>query len=343
MLVCTYLYLCHASVLFSSLHSQFAEIAKDERWTSLSMDIMFSTDPQHQQPHGKKNLTIIILSIIETVAMNNQQIRYNLLRNPPYQINHQSKLAGKHITATKRRITFQFGFSSAKAIASGQSGANCRGEEHEVVLIWSHVSGKRELYMDGRPIHMSKGARGNTKFQYTWGIGPHVLKIVANFKDQAKIFERQFDLFLDGITFFRFLKIYQLGRSSSNASTRSNYSHEPSTEYSYRGAAYKEDELISTSQGEVTSVPNEVNFIPVDLFDQPSVATISVVSSGTTLSDDESSPKSYSFLSNAILSAYSQPPSNAPQGFFNQVPSHGNNARALVPVIANQSFSHCGM
>ena len=153
------------------------------------------------------------------MAMNHKQIRYDLRRNPPYQINFRSKRAGKHITATKRRITFQFGFSSAEAIASGQSDVNCRGEEHEVVLVWSHISGKRELFMDGKPIHVSKGPRGNTKFQFTWGIGPHVLKIVANFKDQAKNFERQFDLFLDGITFFRFLKIYQLGRSGIRNAT----------------------------------------------------------------------------------------------------------------------------
>ena len=76
--------------------------------------------------------------------------RYDLQRNPPYQINYRSKRAGKHITATKRRVTFQFGFSSAEAIASGEIEAACRGEEHEVVLIWSHVSGKRELFMDGK-------------------------------------------------------------------------------------------------------------------------------------------------------------------------------------------------
>eukprot|EP00573_Skeletonema_grethae_P004543 CAMPEP_0201698408 /NCGR_PEP_ID=MMETSP0578-20130828/19014_1 /ASSEMBLY_ACC=CAM_ASM_000663 /TAXON_ID=267565 /ORGANISM="Skeletonema grethea, Strain CCMP 1804" /LENGTH=51 /DNA_ID=CAMNT_0048184939 /DNA_START=20 /DNA_END=171 /DNA_ORIENTATION=- len=51
--------------------------------------------------------------------MNQEQIRYDLRRNPPYQINYRSKRAGKHITASKRRITFQFGFSSAAAIASG--------------------------------------------------------------------------------------------------------------------------------------------------------------------------------------------------------------------------------
>ena len=274
------------------------------------------------------------------VTMNHQQIRYDLRRNPPYQINFRSKRAGKHITASKRRITFQFGFSSAKAIASGQSEVNCRGEEHEVVLIWSHISGKRELYMDGRPIHMSKGPRGNTKFQFTWGIGPHVLKIVANFKDQAKNFERQFDLFLDGITFFRFYKIYQLGRSSSSGGGgSSSFSRAPSKEYTYRGAAYKDEEENSTSH---KSIPSEVNVKPLDLFDQPSVAAISLVSSGSTLSDDEFCPKSYDSVSNTILSAYNQPPSNAPQMTSKQVKGNDDsaNALALVPVPTNQFFCY---
>jgi len=279
------------------------------------------------------------------MAMNHKQIRYDLRRNPPYQINFRSKRAGKHITATKRRITFQFGFSSAEAIASGQSEVNCRGEEHEVVLVWSHISGKRELYMDGRMIHMSKGPRGNTKFQFTWGIGPHVLKIVAYFKDQAKNFERQFDLFLDGITFFRFFKIYQLGRSNSVGGSSSLRA--PSKEYSYRGASYRDetDNSFKDEKENNTShnnIPSEVNVNPLDLFDQPSVTAISVVSSGSTLSDDRFCPKSYDSVSNTILSAYNQPSNNAPYITPQQVQSHNVNINALALVPSNQFSCYYG-
>ena len=242
------------------------------------------------------------------MTMIQQDIRYDLQRNPPYQINYRSKRAGKHITASKRRITFQFGFSSADAIASGQTETSCRGEEHEVILIWSHVSGKRELFMDGTPIHVSKGPRGNTKFQFTWSIGPHVLKIVANFKDQSKNFERQFDLFLDGITFFRFFKIFQLGRTGKNFDNSSNYPRVVPKNYSYRSETYAEDKENNISQ---KNIPYEVNVKPIDLFDQPSVATLSLVSSGSTLSEDEFCPNSYDSVSNNILSAYNHPPSYA--------------------------------
>ena len=69
----------------------------------------------------------------------NNRPRYDLGLNPPYQINYRAKRAGKHITATKRRITFQFGFSNADAIHSGASEADCRGEEHEVEPVLGHL------------------------------------------------------------------------------------------------------------------------------------------------------------------------------------------------------------
>ena len=281
---------------------------------------------------------------------NNQQIRYDLHRNPPYQINYRSKRAGKHITATKRRITFQFGFSSAEAIASGEIEAACRGEEHEVVLIWSHVSGKRELFMDGKLIHTSRVAYANTKFQFTWGIGPHVLKIVGNFKDQAKNNSRQFDLQLDGISFFRFLNIYQLGRmkvkrstTSISSSSNSNSYPQAHPKYSYQGTAYKEDDMTTSSQtSRSVRVPPEVNVMPMDLLDAPSLA-ISMVSSGSTLgTTDEFCPTSYDSISNTILSAYNKSSSNVTQLSSQQPLSDDSNSRALVPVLANQMFGYYG-
>eukprot|EP00574_Skeletonema_japonicum_P010578 CAMPEP_0201713308 /NCGR_PEP_ID=MMETSP0593-20130828/194_1 /ASSEMBLY_ACC=CAM_ASM_000672 /TAXON_ID=267983 /ORGANISM="Skeletonema japonicum, Strain CCMP2506" /LENGTH=397 /DNA_ID=CAMNT_0048202441 /DNA_START=96 /DNA_END=1289 /DNA_ORIENTATION=+ len=284
---------------------------------------------------------------------------YDLQRNPPYQINYRSKRAGKHITATKRRITFQFGFSSAEAIASGDTEANCRGEEHEIVLIWSHVSGKRELFMDGKPIHASKAARGNTKFQYTWGIGTHVLKIIANGTPPMgeNSHMRQFDLLLDGISFFRFFRIYQLGRNQvkglSKPQTKDHYSRGPSKEYSFRGTGYAVSDDISdyddeedSSRDVVSSVPSsvEVQSKTMDLFETPSLMTaptLSITSSASSFSYDEFSPVNSpinskpAFDSNLIMSAYNGTSNVA------QLPSQDEsrsdvNSRALVPVSEDQ-------
>lgn len=258
--------------------------------------------------------------------------RYDLSLNPPYQINYRAKRAGKHISASKRRITFQFGFSSPTAITSGHTSLECRGEEHEVVLIWSHMTGKRQLFMDGREIHMSKAARGNTKFEYSWSTsGNHVLKMIANGTPQAGV--RQFDLELDGMSFFEFCKIYELGRSGGENSVAA-------AAYSYRGMGYDardEEEEPPMPEVEVT-----------DLFDsQPSslmspisqVGSIpSLVSStssvSTAYSYDEFTPvenyhgqKSFESISDDILGAYATAAPPAPVSSSQQ-----SSSRALVPV-----------
>mmetsp|Transcript_24606 Transcript_24606/g.53034 ORF Transcript_24606/g.53034 Transcript_24606/m.53034 type:complete len:399 (+) Transcript_24606:454-1650(+) len=271
--------------------------------------------------------------------------RYDLSLNPPYQINYRAKRAGKHISASKRRITFQFGFSSARAITAGLSQVECRGEEHEVVLIWSHMTGKRQLFMDGREIHMSKAARGNTKFEYSWGIGGnHVLKMIANGTPQAGI--KQFDLNLDGMSFFEFSKIYELGRSSRGGESVA------SAAYSYRGMGYdaRDDE-------EEEQPPPMPEVKVTDLFDSQPSSLMSPISqpsslmspisqygsipsllgsacSMSTSSYDEFTPvencnrqRSFDSISNDILGAYSTPTPPAPVSASQQ-----SSSRALVPV-----------
>jgi len=274
-------------------------------------------------------------------SANNSAPHYDLGINPPYQINYRAKRAGKHITASKRRITFQFGFSSVDAIASGHTEAECRGEEHEIVLIWSHITGKRQLFMDGREIHMSKAARGNTKFEYSWNIGgSHTLKIIANgTPSNRSSCQRQFDLELDGMSFFKFAKIYELGRSVTKESLATSLT------YSYRGMAY--DARDDDEEEEEPPMP-EVNVTAVDLFDAqpspmispmsnyssvPSLVGSMTSSTSTASSYDEFLPveyntqKSFESVSNEILCAYSNSP--PPAAANNSAPS---SSRALVSV-----------
>ena len=277
-----------------------------------------------------------------STSLNNCVPRYNLGINPPYQINYRAKRAGKHITATKRRITFQFGFSSAESIAAGRTEADCRGEEHEVVLIWSHITGKRQLYMDGREFHMSKAARGNTRFEHSWSItGNHVLKIIANgtppLGEAARAMHRQFDLELDGMSFFSFCKIYELGtgaaldkRETNDLCVPRSISSTPvvalpALTYSYRGAAYEarddydyEEEdvqqpLQRPPMPEVTVPPVVVDFFdsqPSTSFPVSSNLPLLTSSSTSSSSHDEFAPstsvyqKSFDSISSDILSAY---------------------------------------
>lgn len=279
---------------------------------------------------------------------------YDMRHNPPYQINYRAKRAGKHISASKRRITFQFGFSSASAISAGRTEVDCRGEEHEVVLIWSHITGKRQLFMDGREVHMSKAARGNTKFEYSWQIpGNHVLKMLANGTPpmgENGMYRKQFDLELDGMSFFEFAKIYELGNSSGcGGSGRATEQEMPvAIGYSYLGMAY--DARDDDDEEEDERPMPEVKVTFVDLFDtQPfDISPVSYnnipslvgsTSSNSTSSFDEFMPveppnqyqnqyqKSFASISNEILSGYSIQAPPAPSASSQQ-----SSSRALVPV-----------
>lgn len=104
---------------------------------------------------------------------------------------------------------------------------DCRGEEHDIVIIWSVTSGKRQVYYDGSEIHFSSSRAGI--FQYSWSAkGNHVMKVVAHASPPmtgTPAF-RQYDLFIDGQSFFTMPKSYELGLRgaiSSNARIPGGY------------------------------------------------------------------------------------------------------------------------
>jgi hypothetical protein len=82
----------------------------------------------------------------------------------PYQVDFTEENKGRHLDSTKRKIVWKFGFAHPPAIfphlfdgeeyvgyREGRSeeatkmGVDCRGREHEVVLVWSLVSGKAHV------------------------------------------------------------------------------------------------------------------------------------------------------------------------------------------------------
>lgn len=67
-------------------------------------------------------------------------------RYPVYQIEFTCVASGKHIAATKRRLKWRFGFPNQDALSNGKTGIDCRGEEHEVSVVWSVTSGKKTDY-----------------------------------------------------------------------------------------------------------------------------------------------------------------------------------------------------
>ena len=106
----------------------------------------------------------------------------------------------------------RFGFPNRAALAEGRSGTDCRGEEHEVVIIWSVTSGKRQILMDGKEIHYSATRTG--VIDHSWSSkGNHVMKVVCHAAPpmSANPGFRQYDLFIDGQSFFNMPKVYELG------------------------------------------------------------------------------------------------------------------------------------
>jgi len=138
-----------------------------------------------------------------------------------YQIDFTAVASGKRIASTKRRVRWRFGFANPEALANGQTGTACRGEEHDITLVWSITSGKRLILADGQEVHYSS-TRGN-KLDFSWTMrGNHVLKIVAHASPplSASPGFRQYDFYVDGQSFFVFPKVFRLGLAPAASAPR---------------------------------------------------------------------------------------------------------------------------
>lgn len=136
-----------------------------------------------------------------------------------YQIDFSVAAAGKRVASTKRRIRWRFGFPNPTALEQGATGTECRGEEHDVEIVWSITSGKRQISMDTKEIHFSNNRAGILDHSWTTR-GNHVIKVVCHASPplSAPPGFRQYDLLIDGQSFFNMPKVYELGvRTSSNS------------------------------------------------------------------------------------------------------------------------------
>lgn len=120
--------------------------------------------------------------------------------------------AGKRVSSTKRKIRWRFGYANQQALANGLTGTDCRGEEHDVIIIWSITSGKRNISMDGKEIHYSTNRAGLLEFNWQTN-GNHVIKVTCHAAPplSAQPGFRQYDLSIDGQSFFTMPKVFQLG------------------------------------------------------------------------------------------------------------------------------------
>mmetsp|Transcript_16211 Transcript_16211/g.22613 ORF Transcript_16211/g.22613 Transcript_16211/m.22613 type:complete len:562 (-) Transcript_16211:302-1987(-) len=131
---------------------------------------------------------------------------------PVYQIDFHAENSGKRIATTKRKVRWRFGFPNRDALGNGETGTDCRGEEHEVILVWSITSGKRQIRCDGQEVHYASNRAGIVDFSWPCR-GNHVIKVVAHASPpmQPTPGFHQYNLLVDGQSFFSMPKLYELG------------------------------------------------------------------------------------------------------------------------------------
>ena len=133
----------------------------------------------------------------------------------------------------------RFGYVNVDALNAGETGPAARGEEHELVLIWSLSSGKRQLLMDGKEIHFSMKRNMNMDFSFQWR-GGCLMKVVAHAAKPLQQLPgfRQYEFQVNGQSFFEMPRVFELGLAV--VSHGDHVAEHYSTRTFHQGHDYKE-------------------------------------------------------------------------------------------------------
>mmetsp|Transcript_24461 Transcript_24461/g.40007 ORF Transcript_24461/g.40007 Transcript_24461/m.40007 type:complete len:537 (+) Transcript_24461:179-1789(+) len=128
--------------------------------------------------------------------------RASSTRTNAYRLHFSCEHIGKYRSYTKRIIKWQFGFTNLQAAREGKRGVECRGEEHEVVLIWSVKSGKTRLFWNKINIsHLFQDNRNTEAVTISWqSRSGETFQISAH--ESPTRFAPQYDFLLDGVSVF---------------------------------------------------------------------------------------------------------------------------------------------
>ena len=183
---------------------------------------------------------------------------------PLYAIDFTAVACGKRIANTKRRVRWRFGFANPDALASGETGTACRGEEHDVTFVWSVTSGKRLILADGQEVHYSSSRSAVIDFSWTMR-GNHVLKVIAHATAPmtAEPGFRQYDFFVDGRSFFTFPKVYRLGLTPGAAGMGKTVSPDRGVGRGVAEVSTRRSNSTNIAQIEAPHNPDEVSPSPL--------------------------------------------------------------------------------
>jgi len=201
-----------------------------------------------------------------------------------YQVDFVAVNCGKIMAASKRRICFRFGYTNTDALSDEKTGQECRGSEHEVVVTWSLSSGKQAIAFDQEEIFFGVGDSTQTKFSRSWEdkFG-HCLQVKIHAAPMSTKAApnpnwKQYDLLIDGVSFFDTPKIFEIGvfpkdDAASSLSLGPNFAACPSTASSN---ALADQVNLSTVNKEVKTSEQEaaqvVDLLSFDEFDHPAPA-----------------------------------------------------------------------
>lgn len=125
-----------------------------------------------------------------------------------YQVAFTQVACGKVISGSKRQVTFVVGLASP----SRKTELNGVVEEHEITIVWSVFSGKLVISINGREVQFVCGKPMESKFESSWDYRGHLMKVTADLS--LKLLHDddsfQFDLFVNGLSFWKMQHIYEL-------------------------------------------------------------------------------------------------------------------------------------
>lgn len=201
-----------------------------------------------------------------------------------YQIDCQTTKKGKLIAGTKRRICWKFGFSNPAAMQRGLTGTDCRGEEHQVVFVWSWTSGKKFVLADGHEVHWSKHNPLAETFEGPWqcswqsqmGGAKRKFEVVAysrKSKSNTSVADgsfRNFDLIIDGVPFSKMPQMFELGLTKKGLAQQQQQQPQQQRNYQMqqqtpvrRKQLYKND--LDTMSYHSSSSQHQRSYSPPDL------------------------------------------------------------------------------
>jgi hypothetical protein len=155
------------------------------------------------------------------------------IRHTTYQVDFAAVNCGLFIGASKRIVRFKFGYTNLGALDAGKRGAECRGSEHEVIITWSLSSGKQAVAYDEHEVFFTVCDSTRTKFSHSWrDENGHTFFIIAHAATLSLRTDtflipnpdwRQYDLFIDGVSFFHMPLLCDVGGGLNVASVRDGH------------------------------------------------------------------------------------------------------------------------